>query len=128
MTIESPYLLELLVPLCPGLRDQLVSSADCWLTESGKISTCSVFSLTSDLVTRRVSGGDFSGLEELFGGIERCLAEGSDEVATAVATCFLENLINRQDIGCLVVPFMGPLARRHCRAWDEFTGVTTPAL
>lgn len=128
MKIESSYLLEFLVPLYPELRHQLVASADCWLTEAGRISTCSVFSITSDLVIQRISAGDFSGAKELFAGIERCLAEGSDQVSTAATTCFLENLINRKDIGVLVVPFMGPLARQYCRAWDKFTGVTTPGL
>ncbi|WP_434990001.1 DUF7674 family protein [Xanthomonas melonis] len=128
MAIESKELLEFLVPLYPGLRDRLVASAHACLTKTGEISSCSVFSETSNLVIERISAGDFTYIGELFYGVERCLTEGSTDVSTAAATCFLENLQNRQEIGLLAAHFMGPLAKQHCRAWDKFTGVVTPGL
>ena len=119
MTVETKDLLAFVIPLYPGLREELVSSADCWLTETGHISSCSVFWTACDLVVRRVSAGDFDHLEQLFDGVEHCLAGGSEDVSIAAATCFLEGLINQPEVGALVVTFMGPLSREYCRAWDS---------
>jgi hypothetical protein len=128
MTVESKDLLAFIVPLYPGLREELVFSADYWLMETGETSSCSVFSTACELVIRRVSAGDFDHLEQLFNGVERCLADGSEDVSTAASTCFLESLINQSEIGPLTAYFMGPLSKQHCRAWDKFTGVTTHGL
>ncbi|MCU7556014.1 hypothetical protein OCL06_15595 [Alteromonas sp. ASW11-19] len=70
--------------------------------------------------------------EELFLFVEACLREGDDMVKDAIATCFLENLLNavseKRVDACLFVNFLGTESRKFCKSWDEFTGVNTPGL
>ena len=126
--IQQTDLLPLLVGSYPGLRDHLVHSVDQWLGETGSISACSLFAESGSLVSRRFTAGDFEGAEALFNLVERCLADGTEEVSNGAATCFLENLMNQATIGSLAVPFLGPRSREYCRAWDRFTGVNTKGL
>lgn len=56
---------------------------------------------------------------------------GDEDVQTAAATCFLENLMNRTPE--LIdpqrfVPLLGHESKEYCRAWDEFCGVRTEGL
>lgn len=126
--IETSQLLPLLVAAYPGLRDHFVATVDDWLREDGVITPCGLFREASHLVAGRFGTGDFDGAESLFVLVERCLAEGTQDLKDGAATCFLENLINRPETGPLAVPFMGLLSREYCRAWDAFTGVRTPGL
>lgn len=128
MAIKLQNLLPLLVPRLPGFRQHLVAEVDDWLTEAGEISPCAVFRLAGDLVVRRFEQGEFDGADRLFDAVEMCLAEGDEEVGTAAATCFLELVVNKPEVGALAVHFMGPLSEQYCRAWDRFTGVATPGL
>lgn len=67
----------------------------------------------------------------IFALIERLMVEGNEEVQTAAATCFLENIQNRSPDPILPEAFVGLLgekSRHYCRAWDEFTGVRTPGI
>lgn len=66
---------------------------------------------------------------------EILLEHGSVDVQNAVATCYIENLVNAasNDEGKIVkyetfVPYLGPKAKEYCRAWDEFTGCKTPGV
>ena len=63
---------------------------------------------------------------------EKFMIEGDDSVKNAVATCFLENLINAVawgDISAMsFVNLLGEGSRKYCKAWDEFTGVKTEGL
>lgn len=71
-------------------------------------------------------------LRPIFNLAERLMGEGDEEVKDAVATCFLENLINRTSSGGVpaeaFVHLLGPKSRAYCKAWDEFTGVRTKGL
>jgi hypothetical protein len=64
--------------------------------------------------------------------IEHLMLQGDDAVKDAVATCFLENLINRTSAGDIpaanFVHLLGPESVAYCKAWDEFTGVKTEGL
>jgi hypothetical protein len=68
----------------------------------------------------------------IFGLVEQLVRNGDDEVGTAATTCFLENLQNYSSAGRInanhFAPFLGPESRAYCKAWDEFTGVSTPGL
>lgn len=70
--------------------------------------------------------------KEIFSLVERLLEEGDREVKDAVATCFLENLLNASSSERLspedFVGFLGGGAKSYCKSWDEFTGVKTPGL
>ncbi|MCE5315831.1 MAG: hypothetical protein LLG04_00525 [Parachlamydia sp.] len=70
-------------------------------------------------------------IKDIFEFMEHLLAEGDEDVKDAVATCFLENILNRtpQDIHPhTFVSFLGKESRDYCKAWDRFTGVFTPGL
>lgn len=126
--IESNSLLPLLVEAYPGVRQRLVATVDQWLTDDGSISPCAVFGDLSTIVAERFEAGEFDGAEQLFELVERCIVQGSEEVAAGATTCFLEGIINRAGTGSLAVHFMGPQSKSHCRAWDKFTGVKTQGL
>ena len=65
-------------------------------------------------------------IELTFIFMEQLMNEGSEEVQEAVATCFLENLLNAVSWETIpassFVPLLGPESKKHCKAWDEFTG------
>jgi len=126
--IEARDLLTLLLPAYPGLRTHVVDSADLWLGDAGEIRACSLFSAVADLVKDRFNAFQFEGTERLFNLVELCLVQGTQDVRDAAATCFLENLINRPDTSAIAVAYMGPKSVEYCRAWDRFTGITTPGL
>lgn len=69
---------------------------------------------------------------EILALAERLLEEGDEAVKDAVATCFLETLLNAASGGEIAaerfVPHLGPQSRAFCRAWDEYTDVRTPGL
>ena len=93
-------------------------------------SLCADFTALTQFVTDRIEGGQTDGLEALFACLEPLVA-GGGEVGDAVATCFLENLLNvtPQRIPARVwIPLLGPASRKFCRAWDQFTGVKTEGL
>jgi hypothetical protein len=83
----------------------------------------------SDYVADLINQDRLEALPGIFDLIEQLMVEGDDEVRTAVATCFLENLLNVSSAGKLepakFTHLLGPESRAYCRAWDEFTGVHT---
>jgi hypothetical protein len=68
------------------------------------------------------------GLADLFEVVEQLLARGDDYVRDAVATCFVESLVNRVP-GSIsddaLAKLLGPRATEQARAWNDFWGVTT---
>ncbi|MDT0581711.1 DUF7674 family protein [Brumicola blandensis] len=66
----------------------------------------------------------------LFGYIENALNSHDDNLSEAVATCFLESLVQKsgqyKPENCF--PFLGPKSKAHSRAWDEFNGMKTKGL
>jgi hypothetical protein len=129
MAIERHDLLPLLVQCCPGLRDCLVATADKWLQEDGSIGYYHISSVLTGLVVERLGQGDYSFADDLFALVERLLVEGSEEVQGIVATGFLEGMAHQAELAPeLWVPLVGPEAREYLRAWDQFTGTSTPGL
>lgn len=70
--------------------------------------------------------------KNIFLFIEQLMQEGEHDLQEAVATCFLESLINLASNGHVststFVHLLGNESREHCKAWDEFTGVKTEGL
>lgn len=70
--------------------------------------------------------------QEIFLFAEKCLKEGDAFVKDAVATCFLENLLNAVSDETIssesFIPYLGEEAIAFCKSWDEFTGINTPGL
>jgi hypothetical protein len=70
--------------------------------------------------------------KNIFRLVEDCLNDGDEFVKDAIATCFLENLLNAVSDKKLssesFIHFLGGKSRAYCKSWDEFTGVQTPNL
>jgi hypothetical protein len=85
-----------------------------------------------DFAVEYIQLRDSEMLKRIFAVAEHLLINGSEEVKTAVATCFLESLINRASTGKIdsnfFVKYLGENSKLHCKAWDEFSGAQTIGL
>ena len=70
-----------------------------------------------DFAAQYIEQQDSAMLKRIFDVAEYLLTNGSEEVGTAVATCFLESLINRLSPGSInsldFVKFLGKNSRLH---------------
>jgi hypothetical protein len=93
---------------------------------------CGELSIFVDWVGNLLENKSLSLMPRIFSVMEFLLSTGTDEAKEAVATCFLESLQNLASSGRFpatrFVPYLGPLSRKHCEAWDAFTDVQTEGL
>jgi hypothetical protein len=84
-----------------------------------------------DLILENNSKNE-STIKKAFELAEKFMLEGKNRVQDAVATCFLENLINAVAWEAIpassFVHLLGEESRKYCIAWDDFTGVKTEGL
>jgi hypothetical protein len=128
-TLSHADCIVLLVRALPEFKPALDATRAEWGSEPPGL--CNELFTLSDLVIDRLASTLQHDLEPLFQAIERLMLEGNEDVKDAVATCFLENVLNAtsKDVPAeRFVPLLGPESRAFCRAWDEFTGVKTPGL
>jgi hypothetical protein len=120
-----------LIALCPEFAQTWSKEAYLWTDEQGNPrSPCAVFSPFSHYIADQLLQRKQTGLQMVFDFAEQCML-GNEEISTAAATCFLENLINitpHQIDPATFIPFLGPESRAYCRAWDEFCGLKTEGL
>jgi hypothetical protein len=108
-----------------GLRDRVVATADNWIGAGGEFLPFQWMHELCILVEDRFESGDYEQADALFSVVETLLATGDEEVQTVVATGFLEGLQHQQRLAPeLWRPLLGPLARSHCEAMDNFNGST----
>lgn len=71
-------------------------------------------------------------LERLFSTIEEALVNGDELTKDVIATGFLEELLSQSSGGSLdlrrISQFLGKESVNYCRAWDEFTGLSTDGI
>jgi len=70
-------------------------------------------------------------LDRVFQLVEYFIISGDEEVKNAVATGFLEYILNatsRRIDPSSFVPFMGESSKNFCREWDKLNGVKTKGL
>jgi hypothetical protein len=88
--------------------------------------------LTSLAASRLGELGEEGLIQDLFEFAELVLRTGTAAEQEAIATRFLEDLLNMGGSGRFdlehMLPYLGPLSAEHCRGWDEFNGVRTPGL
>ncbi|MFH0290417.1 hypothetical protein ACGRSR_22670 [Vibrio owensii] len=64
--------------------------------------------------------------------VENCFLNGDYAVKDAIATCFLEVLLNatssQQIESSKFVDLLGFESKKYCRQWDKFTGCKTKGL
>jgi hypothetical protein len=119
-----------LVARFPGFEDLWLAHLDYWEGEpAGLCNDMAEFAVyVGSLLQENTRTPE---LETIFAHAESLLADGSDEVKDAVATCFLENIVNTigPDTGWrdLFAGLLGPKSRAYCNDWDAFTGGTPGA-
>lgn len=127
---KSQLLLHHLMTLWPGFTKTWEDEAYLSVDDDGTFTPCGVFSAFTSYVTAQLRSGSLQDMPDIFQFIERCMLS-DEEVSTAAATCFLENLINRTPDPidpASFVPLLGPESRKYCKAWDDLQGVKTPGL
>jgi hypothetical protein len=127
---KSIQLLRDLIALCPEFSETWASEVCLWRDNQGNFGPCGVFATFSRYVAHKLMANERDNLMRIFEFAESCMSD-DDEVSTAVATCFLENLMNRtpEEIDpATFVPLLGPKSRDYCQGWDEFCGVKTKGL
>jgi hypothetical protein len=132
MISRPEQLLNELVSLCPEFSQAWSEEAYLWVNDEGKpCMPCGVFAAFSHYIADRLRSGNMAGLHEVFEFVEGKMSDEDEEISTAAATCFLENLMNRtpDDVAPQAfIPLLGAESREYCRAWDEFCGTRTEGL
>lgn len=122
--IQMEEMRQLLCRAYTGLRDQVAANADDWIGEGGEFLSQRWMTQLCALILDRLIHGDYAQSAELFQLVERLLQDGENDVKDAVATGLIEGLQHQRDLApTLWQPLLGPLARAHCVAMDEFYGI-----
>ena len=130
--INDHEVLHLVIEAYPKSRSCLVAEVEDWLPEKGPIIPHGVLNSISHLVKDKFLVGEYDHAEELFDLIERFIDEGSQSVAEAACTCFIENLQNICGSDGFepshFASLLGPKSKEYAKAWDEFTGAKTKGI
>lgn len=128
-TIGQHDVIPMLCQAYPGLRDRLCTRVGEWFREDGSLSLFGLLAVSGDFFVERFGQGEYGHADALFDVVESLLLKGNTAVQTAVATGFLEGLQHQTKLsGELWAPLLGPKARAHCKAMDQFHGAETPGL
>lgn len=120
-----------LVDVAPFLRREFEFLVAEWAPE--EVPPTIVFMSFADTFAAQATLLSDAELASLWAGIERCLAEGNEMLCDAVATGFLECVLNKVNLLSVedwnrTTSLLGPETRKYCLAWDGFTGVRTPGI
>lgn len=122
--------MKLILEQIPAFRESWQAHLNYWDGEQAGL--CNDVTEFSHYVVELIATEQVDDLKKIFNLIEQLQVDGDIEVQTAIATCFLENLLNVASAGRIdtkkFVDFLGPESRAYCKAWDEFTGVHTEGL
>jgi hypothetical protein len=131
--VSKEQCMKMILEYFPKFQEKWQEHLDWWEGESaGLCNDMAEFShYIRDLILRKDNKNE-EAIKLAFILIERLMVEGTEEVQTAAATCFLENLINAVSWERIsaesFVHLLGKESKAYCRAWDEFTGVKTEGL
>jgi hypothetical protein len=84
-----------------------------------------------EYVVEIIKSGDENEIKRIFDLVEFLMCNGNVLVQTAIATGFLEGLLNKDPEEIQFIKFRKYLGKEtigYCRAWDIFTGVMTKGL
>lgn len=127
--ITEENCIPLILQQCPHFTERWQEHLEYWKGEEAGL--CIDMAFFSRYVIELIVDKKSDQLPEIFALIEQLMIEGDQQVQEAVATCFLENLINAS--GNTVEPgsfihLLGPESLAYCQAWDKFTGIQTDGL
>lgn len=123
--------MNLILQKFPGFKNSWQEHLSWWDNDvPGLSNDMTVF---SDYVINLLSANqDAQEIKEIFIFIENLLKNGDQAVSNAVATCFLENLLNAASWNKIrassFVYLLEPESKKYCKAWDKFTGIKTEGL
>ncbi|MGV3525079.1 MAG: DUF7674 family protein [Candidatus Sericytochromatia bacterium] len=118
----------LMLETAPGFQPFWQAYREEWQDADAQPGACLDLATFAHYVHHSIRENEPIPLPAIFQLIECLLQEGDEEVKTAAATCFLENLQNKETPPALWVPLLGTASRDYCQAWNAFTGVATPGL
>ncbi len=108
--------------ICPGFTDAWLEEKGLWSKEDGTFTVHGLLAVLSHHVSGLLEKGDVSKLVRLFQLIETKLTGSDNNLSNAVATCFLENLMNRVPS---VFPFerfevlLGSASKVYCKTYGS---------
>lgn len=123
MTIFADEMLPMILRAVPDFGAAWQAHVDYWQGKSAGV--CGDMQAFTGYVIDGLRAGAPLDMAAIFGLIEALLVDGDEQVSTAAATCFLEDLLNNADAGQIdydwFMPWLGPASRRYCDAWDDFS-------
>jgi hypothetical protein len=129
MSINREESFTLLTDSWPHLVDELDHLRNDWLPDAPP------FSVAMGTLGRALAAGasavDDDGIRRIAGVIETLMTSGTEDVKNGIATGLLEAIVSSSDTepGALrLLRCLGTESRKYCRAWDEFSGGTTPGI
>ena len=84
-----------------------------------------------DYVVNEIKSENYNEIEKIFKFVEFLMCNGDELVQTVIATCFLEDLLNKDPDEIQFIKFSKYLGKNsidHLRAWNEFQGTYTEGL
>lgn len=112
-----------LLAICPDFKEWWDKERNWWTMEDGHFTIYGLFAAFSHYIANCLIQDSYSETEmiKVFNFIESKLRKEDFDMYNAVATCFLENLMNRIDIISpnKFIPLLGPISREFCQAWDD---------
>ena len=89
-----------------------------------------VFSEYSHFIVACIEELELTTKIQLLQFIEESLVSEDEDLSNAVATCFLENLVqmNKYYNPESYFPYLGKKSRQYTKSWDEFNGMRTKGL
>ncbi|MCX6219080.1 hypothetical protein [Spirosoma sp.] len=114
----------------PGFQERWQEHVDYWEGEPAGL-VLDMIELAA-YTNEQLENKENNDLEAIFQLMENMLNTGSDEVKNAVATGFLESVINPVTADTEYLPLLttllGEKSRAYCREWLSFSGAQLPDL
>ncbi len=128
--VNEDQCMELLLKEVPKFEPAWLTHLEYWGEDKAGLSND--ISEFSAYIISSITEMDDSKKQSLFLLVEELLNTGGDAVKDAIATCFLENILNaisdKKISSDEFVHLLGNKSRAYCKSWDEYTEVETPNL
>ena len=126
--ITEQNLIDIIKEQFPKFNPYWESYINHWGDDNGL--TIQMFPLI-DFVLDVIKSNDEKEIERVFNFIEFLMCEGNDYAQTAIATGFLEGLVNHDPDEIQFINFAQYLGKKtvaHLRAWNAFHGAKTEGI
>ncbi|BAZ14304.1 hypothetical protein NIES4071_61470 [Calothrix sp. NIES-4071] len=124
ITMSTPLIIEAeILAICPNFKEWN-KEHNWWTTDDGNFTLYGLFAAFSHYILDCLIQDLYSETEmiKVFNFIESKMIKEDFDVYNAVATCFLENLMNNRiniTSSNKFIPLLGANSREFCQAWDD---------